>query len=107
MGTWGPKLYQDDLAEDIKEEYEELLKEGKNNKEAIENICIMYKTEIEDYDERPVFWMVLADVLCKHKNLTDFVKEKALKEIESGENLKRWKNESSKENYIARKKRIF
>ena len=25
MGTWGPKLYEDDLAEDIKNEYEELL----------------------------------------------------------------------------------
>lgn len=106
MGTWGPKLYQDDLAEDIKNEYEELLKEGKSNKKAIEHICLMYKEEIEDSDERPVFWMVLADVLCENKNLTNFVKRKALKEIELGENLERWKNEASKEDYIIRKEEL-
>ena len=106
MGTWGPKLYEDDLAEDIKNEYEELLEKGKNNKEAIEDICQIYKEEIEDSDEKSVFWMVLADILYKHKNLTEFVKEKALKEIELGKNLERWKNEGSEEDYIIRKKEI-
>ena len=106
MGTWGPKLYEDDLAEDIKNEYEELLEKGKNNKEAIEDIYQIYKEEIEDSDEKSVFWMVLADILYKNKNLTKFVKEKALKEIELGENLERWKNEASEEDYIIRKKEI-
>ena len=106
MGTWGPKLYEDDLSEDIKNEYEELLEKGKNNKEAIEDICQIYKEEIEDSDEKSVFWMVLADILYKHKNLTEFVKEKALKEIELGKNLERWKNEGSEEDYIIRKKEI-
>ena len=106
MGTWGPKLYEDDLAEDIKNEYEELLEKGKNNKEAIEDIYQIYKEEIEDSEEKSVFWMVLADILYKNKNLTEFVKEKALKEIELGENLERWKNEASEEDYIIRKKEI-
>ena len=104
MGTWGPKLYEDDLAEDIKNEYEELLEKGRNNKESIEDIYQIYKEEIEDSEEKSVFWMVLADILYKHKNLTEFVKEKALKEIELGENLERWKNEASEEDYIIRKK---
>ena len=106
MGTWGPKLYEDDMAEDIKDEYEELLEKGVSNKEAIEHICQMYKEEIEDSDEKTIFWIVLADVLYKHKNLTKLVKEKALKEIELGEDLKRWKNEASKEDYITRKKEL-
>ena len=106
MGTWGPKLYEDDLAEDIKNEYEELLEKGKNNRDAIEDIYQIYKEEIEDSDEKSVFWMVLADILYKNKNLTEFVKEKALKEIELGENLERWKNEASEEDYIIRKKEI-
>ena len=63
MGTWGPKLYEDDLAEDIKNEYEELLEKGKNNRDAIEDIYQIYKEEIEDPDEKSVFWMVLADIL--------------------------------------------
>ena len=34
MGTWGPKLYEDDLAEDIKNEYEELLENINGNKKS-------------------------------------------------------------------------
>ena len=106
MGIWGPKLYEDDMANDIKEEYESLLKEGKTKKEALENILLEYKEESEDTDEKPVFWMVLADVLFENGNLTNFVKEKALQEIELGQNLKRWKEEASEEDYIKRKKEI-
>ena len=83
MGTWGPKLYEDDLAEDIKNEYEELLEKGKNNKEAIEDIYQIYKEEIEDSEEKSVFWMVLADILYKNKNLTELSNipiESAIKE---------------------------
>ncbi len=106
MGIWGPKLYEDDMANDIKEEYESLLKEGKTKKEALENILLEYKEESEDTDEKPVFWMVLADVLCENGSLTNCVKEKALQEIELGQNLKRWKEEASEEDYIKRKKEI-
>lgn len=106
MGIWGAKLYENDIANDIKIDYEELIEEGKTNEEVLNTLYSIYKEEIEDYDEKSVFWMVLADILCEHNNLTDFVKEKALKEIESGENLKIWKEEASKEDYTKRKKEI-
>lgn len=50
--------------------------------------------------------MVLADLLYKQKQLTKYVKEKALEEIERRENLERWKNEASKDDYMVRKKEI-
>ena len=106
MGTWGPKIYEDDLAQDIKEEYEELIEEGKNNEEAIQEICLRYKEEIEDVEESSLFWMAFADILYEHKNLTKYVKEKALKEIESGKNLEKWKREASEQDYIKRKSEI-
>lgn len=106
MGIWGAKLYENDMANDIKIDYEELIEEGKTNEEILNTLYSIYKEEIEDYDEKSVFWMVLADILCEHNNLTDFVKEKALKEIENGENLKIWKEEASKEDYTKRKKEI-
>ena len=28
MGAWGPKLFQDDIAEDVKDTYIDLLKQG-------------------------------------------------------------------------------
>ena len=106
MGTWGPKLYEDDVAQDIKETYEELVKTEKDNEKIIKEICSIFKEEIEDQDERAIFWMVLADLLYKQKRLTKYVKEKALEEIERGENLERWKDEASKEDYMVRKKEI-
>ena len=106
MGTWGPKLYEDDVAQDIKETYEELVKTEKDNEKIIKEICSIFKEELEDQDEKSVFWMVLADLLYKQKQLTKDIKEKALKEIERGENLERWKNEASKDDYILRKKEI-
>lgn len=39
MGTWGPKLYEDDVAQDIKEAYEELVKTEKDNEKIIKEIC--------------------------------------------------------------------
>lgn len=104
MGTWGTKLYEDDLAEDIKYQYEELIKEGKKSKEVVDDMYTIYKEEMEDTDEKTVFWIVLADILCRNKNLTDFVKEKALKGID--ENLKIWKKEANKEDYEERKKEL-
>lgn len=106
MGTWGPKLNQDDLGQDIKEEYEEMLNDGKSNKEAIEKICLDYKEEIEDIEEGSVFWLSLANILLKHKTLTLFVKEKALEEIKSGNNLKKWKEEATKREYEERKREL-
>ena len=106
MGTWGPKLYEDDVAQDIKEAYEELVKTEKDNEKIIKEICSIFKEELEDQDEKSVFWMVLADLLYKQKQLTKYVKEKALEEIERRENLERWKNEASKDDYMVRKKEI-
>ena len=106
MGTWGPKLYDDDLAQDIKLSYEELKKEGKTNQEVLNDIYIIYQQEIEDNDEKSVFWMVLADVLYEDDALTDFIKENALREIKLGKNLKMWKLEASEKDYIERKKEI-
>lgn len=106
MGTWGPKLYEDDVAQDIKETYEELVKTEKDNEKIIKEICSIFNEELDDQDEKSVFWMVLADLLYKQKQLTKYVKEKALEEIERGENLERWKNEASKDDYILRKKEI-
>ena len=61
MGAWGVKLYQNDLAEDIKYEYTEYLREGKTNEEATKELILKYEGMLEDIDDGPNFWFVLAD----------------------------------------------
>ena len=106
MGTWGAKLYQDDLALDIKEDYIEKLKSGKTNEEALNEILEMYEESIEDEEEGPIFWLVLADTMWKVGRLTKEVKEKAIQEIERGTNLKYWEEEGTKGEYRTREREL-
>ena len=42
MGSWGPKLYQDDIAQDVRDTYKDRLRRGKTTKEITEE----YRGEI-------------------------------------------------------------
>ena len=46
MGAWGPKLFQDDIAEDVKDTYIDLLKQGEDNEEITKKLI----EEYEEYD---------------------------------------------------------
>ena len=84
MGAWGVKLYDNDVAEDIKNTYKEKLQEGKSNEEATDEIISDYEYMLEDVDDAPLFWMALADQQWKVGRLLPNVKEQALKWIEKG-----------------------
>lgn len=103
MGIWGTKLYENDLALDLKEEYIEKLKSGIENKEALEQIKQEYKEEIEDNDEETVFWMVLADTMWNLGKMTDEVKNKALQSIKK--DLKKWEQESENSKDIVKREK--
>lgn len=97
MGTWGTKLYQDDLAEDIREEFKEQLKRGKLGKQITEELLIEYEKELLDSDEAPIFWFALADTQWEYGRLEESVKENALYYIREGGNLRHWESENPKE----------
>ncbi len=96
MGAWGVKLYQNDLAEDIKYEYTEYLREGKTNEEATKELILKYEGMLEDIDDGPNFWFVLADQQWKIGRLLPYVKEQALNWIEKGGDLHIWYESSEK-----------
>ena len=102
MGTWGAKLYQDDLAQDIKETYIDMLKQGKDNKEITKKLIEEYVNNL-DAEETSIFWLTLSDIQWDYGRLIEEVKEEALKHIKSGENLNRWKEEGTEKEYMERK----
>jgi hypothetical protein len=106
MGRWGPKIYEDDLTQDIKEDYKRLLQQGKTNEETINEILSSYEEEIKDIDEGPVFWIAFADTLWDYGRLTEEIKEKAIQEIELGNNLNRWKEEGTLKEYKIREREL-
>ena len=95
MGAWGPKLYQDDVAEDVRDYYKDQLHRGKTGKEITQEMIAQNEDIISDQDDAPVFWFALADTQWNLGRLEDFVKEQALNHIQDGYDLKRWETENS------------
>lgn len=102
MGIWGTSIFSDDLASDIRREYNTLISIKKTDD--IEDIFISYYKEIFDTEEEPVFWFALALSEWKKGRLTKRAKNKALEMLNSGKDQKRWKSFDNEKNY---KKRLF
>ncbi len=94
MGAWGPAIFSDDTACDIRDEYKRLLSEGNDGAEAANILIKGWSGELDDPETATVFWLALAATQWKVGRLEDRVKNKALEIIESGEDLLRWQEES-------------
>lgn len=107
MGAWGEKLYQNDLALDVKEDYITRLKEFDDSEKIINELLENYKDELDDYDDGPIIYLTLADISWKYGRLLPRIKAKALESIDIL--LKRQKNYeevslSEKELYLLKQK---
>ena len=103
MGAWGPKLYQDDIAQDVRDTYKDRLRRGKTTKEITEELIEEYSEEIEDIDDGPIFWFALADIQWDYGRLLPKVKENAIKWIEDGSDIRRWEEEGTAKEVKVRK----
>jgi hypothetical protein len=81
MGTWNDNtLYGNDLALDIKREIKAVMA-AKPYAEAID-FLLEYYIDIITSDEANIFWFVWADVLYKHGQLDDEIREYAIRYID-------------------------
>ena len=96
MGFWGTQLYEDDVALDVKDYYNEQLHKGRLSSEITKELIDMYSAiasdEPYDYKEAAVFWLSLADTQWNFGRLEDYVKEKALFCLNEGWDSLWWKN---------------
>lgn len=103
MGAWGTAIFSDDMAADIRHEYNALISIGKDNEDA-ETLLLEYYKDIlgrNDPDE-DIFWFSLALSEWKKGRLTDRTKKKALEALRSGRDLERWKFSGNEKNYQKR-----
>lgn len=94
MGVWGTKIFSDDLACDIRNDYELLLGDGLRGSEATKRILSQYKSSRADPDESSRFWLALAAAQWKNGRLEQEVLSRAIKIIDSGEDLEHWDTDS-------------
>ena len=94
MGTWGIGVFDDDVASDVKDQYLSFLEEGYVGSKATKEVVAQFAEVIEDSDDGCVFWIALAAVQSEVGRLERTVKQRALKIIAEGKDLKRWENDS-------------
>lgn len=82
MGVWGVGIFDNDLSEDVKIRYIELLKEGVSNQDATQRLIEEYSDILvsspNDLESAEDFWLALAVMQWMYGRLMDFVKEKAI-----------------------------
>lgn len=91
MGAWGNKLFDDDMACDVRDEYIRLLAEGHSGPAATDLLLERWKETITDSDEGAVFWLALAVTQHKHGRLEPRIKDRALAVLDQKLGLDRWR----------------
>lgn len=105
MGAWDIGIFDDDLALDIKSEFENYLAEGLNVKQATKQILENYEDVLEDEDESPIVYLSLAALQLEQGEVATKIRKKTIKLIESGQALERW--EESDETAFKQRKNVL
>lgn len=96
-------MYSNDSALDIKDTFKIEYEEEKSIEEIEEKIKKMFASMLEDEDEAPNFWCILADLEWRYGVLTEETKNKALEVIKNGGDVEFWKETSSEKEAEKRK----
>ena len=80
MGVWGLDIYDDDLAVDIKEEFERYLMEGMDEAEAIDELIASNDNLLDDPQDVGTFVLTVA-TLARDNDVTSKKVTKMLKAL--------------------------
>ncbi len=105
MGTWSPKIFDNDGAGDIIAEYKILLGYGIPPLEAYQKIERYFYPDYQGGDSEDIYWLAVALFQWQNGILLDEVKAKAIKCIEDGTYLEQWE-ECGNKIYEKRKKTL-
>ena len=95
MGAWGPAVFSDDTACDIRSDYRELLEDGIDDAEVTRRVIAGYQ-HLDD-DEAHVLWLALAAAQSALGRLDDSVRSEALRVIDGDIGLELWAEAGAEE----------
>lgn len=105
MGAWGPGLYQNDVSDDVKSIFRDQLHRGKNTEQITRELMESFRHEITDIDDRPNFWLALADTQWDMGRLLPEVKAQAQACLSDGSAFLLWEKASRRE--ITKRKQVL
>jgi hypothetical protein len=97
MGTWSASIFGDDTALDIRSAFREMIADGLSPEKATKRLTADFAPSAKsDPDEAAIFWLALAATQWQCGRLLPKVKAKALKILDAGADLRRWREENPK-----------
>lgn len=96
MGTFGAGIYDDDVAQDARDAFLELLDEGLDEEAATRRFRRSWSGPLKDSDDGPVVWYALADTQWSLGRLLDQVRDEAVRRIDAEAGLDRWRDAGPK-----------
>ena len=90
MGAWGPGIFSDDLAADVRDAWREEILAGAEAEQASDALVARYDGQLIGDAEETVFWAALAAAQMETGRLQPAVRERALAVIEAGGDLELW-----------------
>lgn len=96
MGAWGYGIFEDDFACDVKDEFEELIEDGKTVEKATKFLLKEYKEIIEDDEnENALFYLALAKIQFDSGVLMAEIKDEAVRIIDNDIGLELWEEDEA------------
>ena len=101
MGIWGLDIYDDDLAVDIRDEFQEYLNQGMDENDAINEVIFNNENLLEEDEECGTFILTIG-LIAKDNEITNSRINKLLRELKGNKNYWKYLKEDSMELYEAR-----
>jgi hypothetical protein len=90
MGIWGTGIFDNDVALDIRDAFEDAVSEGLDSSAATQRVLEEFAQAAEDFDDGPVISLALAALQLQREALQPEMRERALHIIATGEGLRSW-----------------
>ena len=90
MGTWGPAIFSNDTAPDVRDDFCDLVANGATPAEATEQILADYSIGLPGDPDNNDLWLGLAATQHKTGHVVPEVIDRALATTESPQELERW-----------------
>jgi hypothetical protein len=95
MGTWGPGIFSDDVAQDVRDAWRDALMDGLDDATATKRLLNELQAAFDDENDAVVAWLALAAAQHETGRLQLLVRDRALAIIDAGGDIASWRNQSA------------
>ncbi len=101
MGVWGLDIYDDDLAVDIRDEFQDYLDQGMDENDAMNEVIFNNENLLEEDEECGTFILTIG-LLAKENEISNSKINKLLSDLRENKNYWNYLKEDSTELYEVR-----